>query len=382
MKKILLFKEPNVLLMFVMSIVFSLTACSKSDGEEVVTPPKQSETYDLTFPVNLLIDSERMIAMQNATSNVELQNAVSSKLLNPAQTALSAPVSPITTLKTSEDWTNVNNQGKNCKLIALRWLYTFQKQPLESKVYLDKTISTLLAWVNAGNTAASPVHTPNETAYMGFYEAYSIVRSRMSTADRGKVDNWLKARAVTYKNFPARDSNWETIRLNLLYYFGYILEDTTLLNQTNIAYATHLNNNLLANGQSEDLIKRDAFAYHAYNLSFFARILRTKYMYEGATAYETFKAKKNSIQVSLQDMINYWKPFVLDPANNVHLEFVNTEYEPDKNRSDYNKPYNPQSSSYAFEELVFCFDEAKEFIAATKVNGNRYNASINGLLNW
>ena len=80
MKKILLFKDPNVLLMFVMSIVFSLTACSKSDGEEVVTPPKQSETYDLTFPVNLLIDSERMIAMQNATSNVD--NKIDALVLN------------------------------------------------------------------------------------------------------------------------------------------------------------------------------------------------------------------------------------------------------------------------------------------------------------
>ena len=165
-------------------------------------------------------------------------------------------------------------------------------------------------------------------------------------------------------------------------YFAYILQDNTLLTQTNTAYATHINNNFYAEGKSEDLVKRDAFAYHAYNLAYYARILRSKYIYEGPEVYTTFKAKKNNINVSLQDLINYWKPFVIDPANNVHLEFVNTEYAPDKTRSDYNKPYNPQSSNYAYEELVFCFSEAKDFIAATKVNGTRFNSGLSAFLSW
>jgi hypothetical protein len=268
------------------------------------------------------------------------------------------------------------------RALAVRWLYTYRTAPDAAKPYFDKIVANLLAWVNAGNRVANPIHSPNETSYLGFYEAYSVVRSRMTAADRTKVDGWISARATAYRNYPARVNNWETIRLNLVYYFAYILNDQTLRAAADNSYTTLLNVNLMAGGKSEDLINRDAFAYHAYNLLFYARILRVKALYEGSAAMQTLKNRKNNINVSLQDMMDYWRPFLINPANNVHLEFVNTQYAPDKTRSDYNKPYVPSSSIYVLEELFFSFPESKNYVVAIQPTAARHNMRLSGFLYW
>lgn len=359
-----------------------LQACSKTPTSSNNNPTPSPTPVDNSFPVNLVVDSVTLqkIRIEVAT-NSGLAAAVNSIIMQPALTALSKTPVPAVEAN-SENFSNISTQSRECRSLALRWLYTFQQSPSEAKPYFDKVVSTLLAWVNFGNKVANPVHTPNETSYYGFYEAYSIVRSRMTAADRNKVDNWIGGRVFAYRTFPPRVNNWETIRLNLLYYFGYLLSDKTLIDATDGAYTTLLNVNLKGGGQSEDVISRDAFAYHAYNLAFYARILRVKYLYEGPTSYSAFKARKNNIGVSLQDLMNYWKPFLIDPANNVHLEFVNTNYAPDKTRSDYNKPYDPASTVYALEELVFGFPESAGYIQKIVPTATRYNRSLMGFLYW
>ena len=49
---------------------------------------------------------------------------------------------------------------------------------------------------------------------------------------------------------------------------------------------------------------------------------------------------------SIRNSVVFWKPFLLDSKKYTHLEFVGTEYEPDKKRSDYNKAYNPSGDVY------------------------------------
>ncbi len=336
-----------------------LHACSKTPTSSNTTPTPAPAPIDNSFPVNLIVDSVTLQKIRSeAATNTAMSAAVTSIIMQPAATAFTKTAAPVTE-GTSDNFNSISTQARECRSLAVRWLYTFQQSPTEAKPYFDKVVSTLMAWINFGNKVANPVHSPNETSYFGFYEAYSVVRSRMTAADRAKVDNWIGGRVFAYRSFPPRVNNWETIRLNLLYYFGYLLNDRTLIEQTDASYTTLLNVNLKAGGQSEDVISRDAFAYHAYNLAFYARILRVKFLYEGQSNYNTFKARKNNIGVSLQDLMNYWKPFLIDPANNVHLEFVNTNYAPDKTRSDYNKPYDPASTVYALEELVFGFPVSK-----------------------
>ena len=370
---------------FVFFLLIFFSACKKKEQQTPVVPvvpvvPTPTAPADTRFPVNLLVDSLTLAYVKEQMPiNTEMADAVATIINSPSLAALGK--SPSTFVEVdANNFTNISNQATDCKMLALRWLMLYEKSPAEAKPYFDKVVSTLLAWVNAGNVATT--HIPNESSYLGFYEAYSVVRSRTAAADKTKIDNWMLARLSVYRNFPARVNNWETIRLSLLYYFGYMLNSTVTLDYAASAYTTLLNVNLMAGGKSEDLIGRDAFAYHAYNLAFYARIFKAKAYFEGFDAMNAFKNRKNNINVSVQDMMNYWKPFLIDPLNNVHIEFVKTNYDPDKTRADYNKPYVPSSSVYALEELLLAFPETTGYLKAISASASRYNRKVSGFLYW
>jgi len=363
-------------------ISFFLVACKKKEQQSPVVPvvPTPTTPVETRFPVNLLVDSLTLAYIKEQTPiNIDMSDAVASIVNSPSLSALAKTPAPFAEVD-ANNFTNISNQATDCKMLALRWLMLYEKSPAEAKPYFDKVVSTLLAWVNAGNVATT--HIPNESSYLGFFEAYSVVRSRTAAADKAKIDNWLLAKLSVYRNFAARVNNWETIRLSFLYYLGYMLNSTTTLDYAAGAYTTLLNVNLMAGGKSEDLISRDAFAYHAYNLAFYARIFKAKAYFEGYDAMNTFKNRKNNINVSVQDMMNYWKPFLIDPINNVHIEFVNTNYAPDKTRTDYNKPYVPSSSVYALEELLLAFPETTTYLKGISSSATRYNRKVSGLLYW
>ena len=370
---------------FILLVSLFFAACKKKEQQTPVVPvvpvvPPPVTPADTRFPVNLLVDSLPLAYIKEQVPiNTEMADAVATIINSPSLAALGK--SPSTFIEVdANNFTNISNQATDCKMLALRWLMLYEKSPAEAKPYFDKVVSTLLAWVNAGNIATT--HIPNESSYLGFFEAYSVIRSRTAAADKTKIDNWLLAKLSIYRNFPARVNNWETIRLNLLYYLGYMLNSTVTLDYAAGAYTTLLNVNLMAGGKSEDLISRDAFAYHAYNLAFYARIFKAKAYFEGATAMNTFKNRKNNINVSVQDMMNYWKPFLVDPLNNVHIEFVNTNYAPDKTRTDYNKPFVPSSAVYALEELLLAFPETTTYLKGISSSATRYNRKVSGFLYW
>ena len=367
---------------FLFFVLVFFTACKKKEQTTPVVPvvPTPSTPADARFPVNLLVDSLTLAYIKEQVPiNTEMAGAVAAIINSPSLSALSKTPSPFVE-GDANNFTNISNQANDCKMLALRWLMLYEKSPAEAKPYFDKVVSTLLAWVNAGNVATT--HLPNESSYLGFFEAYSVIRSRTAAADKTKIDNWLLAKLSVYRNFPARVNNWETIRLSFLYYLGYMLNSTVTLDYAAGAYTTLLNVNLMAGGKSEDLISRDAFAYHAYNLAFYARIFKAKAYFEGYDAMNTFKNRKNNINVSVQDMMNYWKPFLIDPINNVHIEFVNTNYAPDKTRTDYNKPFVPSSAVYALEELLLAFPETTTYLKGISSSATRYNRKVSGFLYW
>jgi len=378
-------KNRYYLLGFVLLGSLFFAACKKKEQQTPVVPvvpvvPPPVTPADTRFPVNLLVDSLTLAYIKaESIVNPEMSSAVASIINSPSLSALSKTPAPFVE-GDANNFTNISNQATDCKMLALRWLMLYEKSPAEAKPYFDKVVSTLLAWVNAGNVATT--HIPNESSYLGFFEAYSVIRSRTAAADKTKIDNWLLAKLSIYRNFPARVNNWETIRLSFLYYLGYMLNSTVTLDYAAGAYTTLLNVNLMAGGKSEDLISRDAFAYHAYNLAFYARIFKAKAYFEGYDAMNTFKNRKNNINVSVQDMMNYWKPFLVDPLNNVHIEFVKTNYAPDKTRTDYNKPFVPSSAVYALEELLLAFPETTTYLKGISSSATRYNRKVSGFLHW
>ena len=130
------------------------------------------------------------------------------------------------------------------------------------------------------------------------------------------------------------------------------------------------------------MIKRDVFPYHAYDLLFYGKIFRAKYFYEGKAAMTALINKKSFSNSTVSDMVDYWEPFVKDPAKNPHIEFKNTEYAPDKDRKDYNKPYDPATSIYVMEDLLFAFPHVKTFIQAVNPNNDQSNRKFFGLIYW
>ncbi|WP_224206648.1 alginate lyase family protein [Bacteroides salyersiae] len=194
----------------------------------------------------------------------------------------------------------------------------------------------------------------HESVYTPAVEGYSIIRNVISQADRDEIDGWFRKRInVFIKDNDLRDNNWGTCLMQQFYYYGSALNDKNVVNTYfRNRYSGWVKNNLYANGTTTDLMGRDAFAYHSYDLLFFAEICHGMACYEGYKVADEFYAQDVNWGASIKKSVDFWKPYLLDPAKNPHTEFVETEWAPDKKRSDYNKPYSPAGTMYVADELL------------------------------
>lgn len=337
----------------VIGLVVCATSCKKESSNENGVPNLSTKTQGtgdtLTYSKNLVFSAAGLnkISIDLAGTN---QAQIQKLITNPAFAALTK------TTNTAA----VGTQGTELKCLALQ--YAISPGRDTATKYLDKATANLLAWA-AVNTPSSS--TPTEAAFIEIFESYSIIKPNVPAASKTTIDAWLKKTANYYitnaSGYASRENNWETIRLNILYDIGYILNDATILTHAKKAYTTQLNVNLYAGGKTEDYVSRDAFAYHAYNLYFYARVLRAVFLYDGPTAGTSIRNKANTINVTLPNTMTFWEAYLIDPTNNVHLEFVNTGWAPDKTRSDYNKPYKPASTVYVLDQLAFSFPEVIEY---------------------
>ena len=93
------------------------------------------------------------------------------------------------------------------------------------------------------------------------------------------IDTWLRKRAEVFiKDNDLRVNNWGTCLLYQFYLFGTVLEDEAIVDKFRSSYDDWVKGNLFPNGTTTDLLGRDAFAYHAYDLLFFARLCHLKVM--------------------------------------------------------------------------------------------------------
>lgn len=228
-------------------------------------------------------------------------------------------------------------------------------------VYFDIPVSVLQAALDSDRKLSIKIVAQRKiTGSTSFYSDFQ------SKEAQDVIDNWLHTRYNFYKTQSVRTNNWETIRNLLMIDIAYILNDGTLINQATSDFSTHHNKNYRADGASVDFLGRDAFAYHVYDMEFMGQIGRTLYIKRGratvdslvnhrATKWVNLRINSNDSPVlggSIADAVSFMSPYVMDPANNIHLEFVNTEWAPDKTRADYNKPFNAAGSSYAFVQMA------------------------------
>lgn len=272
---------------------------------------------------------------------------------------------PATAVSTKNNPSNVDISSEMNDIYLLCLTYAFEQK----EIYLDKAVEYLSAWAKVN----VPVTKDNlhEEGYNKGVEGYSLIRRVITDEQRSLIDGWVRKRGELFaKENDVRVNNWTTCLMYQFYLFGKVLEDDNILNKYNTQYDTWVIKNLFPNGTTTDLLGRDAFAYHAYDLMFFAHLGHAIGTYEGYDKADEFYKKDVNLGASIQHSVDFWKPFLLYPDKYTHTEFVDTEYAPDKNRTDYNKTYNPSGTLYVIDEL-YEFDSSLEEIL------KKYNRTYN-----
>jgi len=335
------------------------------EAQSVEARPKLKVNYTASgseYYSNLVMDKITFDSIQyDLATSAQAQALINSQVTSKANEALNYSPNPVTKISDADGKNRVQTDAARVYSLALQY-FLFQGNT-NAQEYVDKAKAFLISWA-AVNVAIS--QTPDESMYLPFFTGYSLIRDRIDANSRTTIDNWLKTRYNFYKVQSVRTNNWETIRNLLMLDIAYILNDVLLINQVTTDFSTHHNKNYRADGASVDFLGRDAFAYHVYDLEFIGQIGRTFYIKRGrnmvdslvnhrATKWVNLRINPNDTPVlggSIADAISFMAPYVMDPANNVHLEFVNTEWAPDKNRADYNKPFSAGGSSFAFVQMA------------------------------
>ena len=268
---------------------------------------------------------------------------------------------PVVSTSNNPNSVDISSEMKAIHQLCLAYAFS------QDKKYLDKAVEYLKAWA-AINIAVSKSNI-HEEAYNSAVEGYSMIRKVINVSDREIIDGWVRKRVdVFVKDNDLRVNNWGTCLLYQYYLFGTVLEDATIVNKYKNSYSTWVKGNLYPNGTTTDLLGRDAFAYHAYDLLFFARLCHLTAMTEGYQQANDLYTRDVNWGASIKNCVNFWKPFLTDTKKYTHLEFVETEYAPDKNRSDYNKPYSPSGTLYVIDELYEVDKDLKGILDQYKRN--------------
>ena len=286
-----------------------------------------------------------------------------------AEKVMTTGKQPVAAISTNNNAQRVDIYEEMKSIYYLCVTYAFNQNP----DYLNKATDYLKAWAKVN--IAEPKSNIHEEKYSWAVEGYSIIRNLISDEDRLLIDGWLTKRLNQFeKDNDLRGNNWGTCLLRQYYLYGLVLGETKWINKYKNAYPTWVKANLFPNGTTTDLLARDAFAYHAYDLVFFAKIARLIGLYESYEAADAFYIQDVNGGASVKKSVDFWKPFMLNTSKYKHTEFVETEYGPDKNREDYNKDYDPVSTLYVVDEL-YEFDSSLKEIFDKYRNGNE-------LANW
>jgi len=315
---------------------------SKIEFNKDVTEKLGATAVTASFYQNLVMDKTTYDSVKwDTKNNAKAKTMFSNQLTSKANAAVS---------NTSLDASNTSDINAAVTvgnaLYSLGLQYFLYQEASNSANYINKAKKILLRWASLNKPTS---HTPNESAFLNFIYGYSLIRDRIDATSRTKIDTWLSNRFVYYSRLGVRANNWETIRNLLMLNIAYVLNRSDYISTATNAFTNHRNKNYRSDGFSLDFLGRDAFAYHTYDLYFAAQIGRTLYIKKGRAELNRFanyrsarwvdiRYKPNSAPVtggSFASAINFMRPYVMDPAKYKHLEFVKTEYAPDKSRSDY-----------------------------------------------
>jgi len=193
----------------------------------------------------------------------------------------------------------------------------------------------LLAWAKAKKANDDPI---NETKIEDMVTAYDLIRDDIGSADRIVIDNWMHNKAdalVDSKSAKAGRgtavNNWNSHRIKIITMIAYTLHDNSYNPIITRELEKQLNINLNPDGTTLDLVERDAFHYHTYDLEPLLSACIAIYRATG-TDYFHWKTANGS---SIKNCVDYLVPFMTGEKK--HPEFVNSKVPFDLKRAQNNE---------------------------------------------
>ena len=221
-----------------------------------------------------------------------------------AEEVMTAGRQPVAAVSSNNNAQGVDIYEEMKSIYYLCVTYAFNQE----QRYLDKAVDYLVAWAEIN--VAEPKSNIHEEKYSWAVEGYSLIRNIISAENRRLIDGWMIKRLAQFeKDNDLRGNNWGACLLRQYYLYGLVLGDDKWINKYKDAYPDWVKGNLFPNGTTTDLLARDAFAYHAYDLSFFAKIARLIALYEGYDAADRFYAQDVNSGASVKKCVDFWKPF-------------------------------------------------------------------------
>ena len=190
--------------------------------------------------------------------------------------------------------------------------------------YADKARAFILAWAEANQPDGDAI---NETQFEPLIVSYDLLRGTFSTADRLKVDGWLRHKAtVLWNDRRGLSDNWFSHRLKVAGLIGWTIDDGTLVAEAVDGFHRQINRNFKPDGASTDFYLRDALHYHLYDVEPLLTLART-----AERSGQKFFDYPATNGATLQRGVDFVVPFA--NGTKTHVEFVNSKVKFDQKRA-------------------------------------------------
>ncbi|QEC75194.1 alginate lyase family protein [Mucilaginibacter ginsenosidivorax] len=259
------------------------------------------------------------------------------------------------------------------KAYALAIVYKYNS----NNNYLNKATEYLLAWAKTNMATGDPI---NETKLEDMVTAYDLVRNNIQLTNRVIIDKWMQSIADAEVNSDSAKpgkgtaiNNWNSHRIKMITLITYTLHnhqyDSLITNELEKQLAVNLN----PDGTTHDLLERDAFHYHIYDLEPLLTTCIAIYRATGKN-YFTFKTANGA---SIKKSVDYMIPYMT--GEKTHPEFANSKVSFDQKRAKNNEKgyipgtlFNPQNGLQVFALASFFDESYLSVIARVASDGSKF----------
>lgn len=283
---------------------------------------------------NISLRDDEVLKLQKLVLNDASAAKQFNSLLKTADAALTQQSNPIETITT--EGRLKGDPLKTATAEALRDIPKIYALAVAYRIktddkYLKKATEFLTTWAAKNKPTGDPI---DETNLDNAFEAYDLIKNKISTTDKQQIENWFRAVAKAEFDFADKKkgkitsmNNWNSHRLKIVGFIAWVLNDDELKKSTLDKLKTQLSANLNADGTSFDFLERDALHYHTYDLEPLIKLTIVIKRATGTDFYNDETDKGASIAKSVKFLV----PFVT--GEKTHPEFTGSKVAFDKARA-------------------------------------------------